>query len=149
MIEVKTDKLETFLAALILLGPLFCEMTSVCFADAAAQLLQADTYKDRGDYLQAEEIYTTIIKEHPGTEEALMSQRGLAMLYISKKRSIDAQAAIDKLTADFADYPEQNTVARALFDIARQYEWSTKYKEANKIFKLIMDEYSGSWYRYC
>lgn len=137
---------KTLLAALVLLGLQFCETTSVCFADAAAQLLQADTYKDNGDYLQAEELYTTIIKEYPGTEEALMSQRGLALLCILKKKSIDAQAAIDKLTADFADYPEQNTVARAFFDIARQYEWSTKYKEANKIYQLIMDEYSGSWY---
>jgi len=137
---------KTFLTALVLLGLQFCQMTGVCFADASVQLEQADTYKDNGDYLQAEEIYRTIIKEYPGTEEALMSQRGLAILYILKKRSIDAQAAIDKLTADFADYPEQNTIARAFFDIARQYEWSTKYKEANKLFQLIMDEYSGSWY---
>ena len=137
---------KTFLTTLILLVLQLSVMTGICFADSASQLEQADAYKDKGDYLQAEEIYTTIIKEYPGTEEALMSQRGLAMLCILKKRSVDAEAVIVKLAADFADYPEQNTVARALFDIARQYEWSAQYKEANKIFQLIMNEYSGTWY---
>ncbi|MHC4739351.1 MAG: tetratricopeptide repeat protein [Planctomycetota bacterium] len=137
---------KTFLTALFLSGLLLCSMTEVCTADAAGQFEQAETHRRNGDYQQAEKIFKIIIGNYPGTEEALRSQRGLVIVYILTQRSYDAEAALNKLTTDFASYHEPNDVAQALFDIARQYEWSAKYKDANKVYQQILDEQPQSWY---
>jgi len=137
---------KTFLAASILLSLQLSVMTGLCFADVSALLEQAETYKTNDDYLQAEEIYKTIVKNFPATADALQAQKELVILYSKIEMNTYSKAALDKLTADFATYSEPNDVAQALFDIARQYEWSAKYKEANKVFQQILDEQAQSWY---
>jgi len=137
---------KTFLATLILLSLQLSVMTGLCFADVSALLEQAETYKTNDDYLQAEEIYRTIVKDFPATADALQAQKELVILYNKIEMNTYSKAALDKLTADFATYSEPNDVAQALFDIARQYEWSAKYKEANKVFQQILDEQAQSWY---
>ncbi len=136
----------TILTAMVLSGLLLCSMTEVCTADATWHLEQAETYRRNGDYQQADAIFETIITNYPGTEVALRSQKGLVIVYIQTQRIYDAEAALKKLTADFATYPEPNDVAQALFGIARQYEWSAKYKDANKVYQQILDEQPQSWY---
>jgi len=118
----------------------------ICFADLAEQYEQAEAYRENKDYLQAKDAYKTIIRDYPGTEEALMSQRGLVIVYTLTKKDTDAKTAFDKLLSDFGDYPDKNIIARAIFDVARYYEWSVKYKEANNAFGLILDEYPTSWF---
>jgi TolA-binding protein len=144
--EVMTMVKTTFLTALVLSGLCLCPMTELCIADAAGQFEQAETHRRNGDYQQAEKIFETIITNYPGTEEALRSQRGVVIVCILTQRSYDAEDALKKLTSDFATYPEPNDVAQALFDIARQYEWSAKYKDANKVYQQILDEQPQSWY---
>jgi len=121
-------------------------LAGICFADATEQLEEAETYKTNGDYLQAEEIYKTIVTDYAGTGDALQAQKELVILYSKIEMDTYSKAALDKLTVDFATYSEPNDVAQALFDIARQYEWSAKYIEANKVFQQIMDEQAQSWY---
>lgn len=137
---------KTFLAALILSALWFCGMTGVCFADVPEQLEQAAAHAKDGEYLEAEEIYKTIVTDYPQTAYALQAQKELVILYSAIEMNLSARAALDKLTTDFEEYSEPNDVAQALFDIARQYEWSTKYKEANKVFQQILDEQPQSWY---
>jgi len=137
----KKATISTLILFFVLYG-----LTGICFADATELLAQAETYKTNGDYLQAEEIYKTIVKDYPGTGDALQAQKELVILYNKIEMNIYSKAALDKLTADFETYSEPNDVAQALFDIARQYEWSAKYKEANAVFQQIMDEQAQSWY---
>jgi len=134
------------LGTLVLFYLQLSQITGICFADASAQYEQAEAYKDSKDSLQAEEAYKTIIRDYPGTEEALMSQRGLVIVYTLTKKDTDAKTAFDKLLSDYGDYPDKNIIARAIFDVARYYEWSVKYKEANNAYRLILEEYPSSWF---
>jgi len=55
-------------AALFLFGLLLCQMPGVCFADAAAQLEQAEKCEETGKYEEAEAMYKQIVTEYPGTD---------------------------------------------------------------------------------
>lgn len=137
---------KSLLAILVLAGLWFCQMTGVCFADASGDYEQAEGHRINGDYFEAEQVYKTIVEASAATKESLFAQRGLALLYILTQRSFDAEEAIDKLTTDFVEYSEPNDVAQALFDIARQYEWSAKYEEAKNVFARITQHHANSWY---
>lgn len=131
---------------LVLFGLVPFGLTGRCFADAMAEFEQAEGHRRNGDYLQAEQIYRAIVKDSPGTADALRAQRGLVIVYILTQRSFDAEAAVDELIADFSGYSDPNALAGVLFEVARQYEWSTKYRAANKIYQRIMDDHSASWF---
>jgi len=137
---------KVILGTLVFLYLQLFQITGICFADLAEQYEQAEAYRENKDYLQAKEAYERIISDYPNTEEALMSQRGLVIVHIITKKSTDANTAFDELLSVYGDYPDKNIIARAIFDVARYYEWSVKYKEANNAFGLILDEYPTSWF---
>jgi hypothetical protein len=47
---------------------------------ASAQLEQAETYKQKYQYEQAEAIYRAIVTDSPGTDEAFQARKNLAIL---------------------------------------------------------------------
>jgi hypothetical protein len=70
--------------SLALSGLLFSTMPPACFADAAAQLKQAETYKQNEQYEQAEAIYRDIVADYPGTDEAFKAQKSSAISQLSE-----------------------------------------------------------------
>jgi len=104
--------------SLALFGLLFSTMPPACFADAAAQLEQAETYKQNEQYEQAEAIYKTVVTDYGGSDYALEAQKNLAILYIDWDKGPQAQAATDKLIADFAAHPD---LPEVLYGLAGEY----------------------------
>ena len=62
---------RSILVSLALFCLVFLGLTGRCFADAASQFEQAETYRNNGNYLQSEEAYETIIQDYPGSEQRI------------------------------------------------------------------------------
>lgn len=97
--------------------------------DGLAQLEQAKNYKEKGEYAKAEEIYQNII------DYALKAQKGLVTLYIDSGDDSAAEAAFDKLIANFSGHPD---LPRALHSIGEEYYKKGRYQKAMKIWKVII-----------
>ncbi|MHC4620166.1 MAG: tetratricopeptide repeat protein [Planctomycetota bacterium] len=122
------------LMPLVLFTLVVLEIESVCFADPAAQLAQAQEYQANGDYGQAEAIYKAIVANYPGTDAALEAQELLVILYIRTYRDTEAGQALDKLVTDFAEHPG---LLPALYPIAQTYEKWGKLEEAKAVHKQV------------
>ena len=72
----------------VLFGVLLSEMPRECFADASAQLEQADAYMKDKNYEQAEGIYKQIVTDFPDSNDALEAQKQLTCLYIATDKLI-------------------------------------------------------------
>ena len=68
---------KTLLISSVLFGVLLFMATGVCFAGTSELLEQADTYKQDGNYEQAEAIYQQIISNYPDTDYAFLAQKNL------------------------------------------------------------------------
>ena len=148
---------NTLLVLVVLFGVLFCQMDEECFADAAAELAQANKYRlmayyevpeDQKStyYGQAEQMYKSIVQNYPGTDTALHAQKDLVTLYILLERPADRQTALGKLKSDFVAHPKLPT---ALHWIARRNEnpenlASDKYQVSEDIYQYIIDHHPDS-----
>ena len=129
--------------SLALFGLLFSTMPPECFADAAAQLQQADAYMKDKNYEQAEAIYRDIVTNYPGTDEAFQAQKNLALLYIKTTRYPAARQEVDTLLTNFADHPE---LPGEVYNLAEQY-WHRsrkRYEDAKSLYEYIAENHSDS-----
>ena len=133
---------KTLLVSLVSFGLLF-GIAEDCLADVAAQLAQAEACGNNKDYNCAETIYTDIVQNYPGSNEALAAQRELTGLYIDMGNDAKAREALEKLIADFSEHPG---LPGALSYIATRYRWSSKYEEAASIYQQIIQQYPDSSY---
>ena len=78
-------KKKTLLISSVLSVVLLFLAVGVFFAGTSELLLQADTYREQGQYEQAEAIYLQIITGYPGTDYAFKAQKNLAILYVLEK----------------------------------------------------------------
>jgi len=124
--------------SLALFGLLFSTMPPACFADAAAQLEQAETFKKDGNYEQAEAIYKTVVTDYAGSDYALEAQKNLAILYINWGKGPQAQAATDKLIADFAAHPD---LPEVLSRVADEYQMRQRHEQAVKLYQYVVDRW--------
>ena len=94
---------------------------------------------------EAKSIYQNIITNYPGTGHASESQMDIVWVDVitSMESGNDtaAQAAIDRLTADFSGNPR---LPESLYHIAKAYGWYGKYKEAKGIYQQIIQQYPDS-----
>jgi len=127
--------------SLALSGLLFSTMPPACFADAAAQLKQAETYKQNEQYEQAEAIYRDIVADYPGTDEAFQAQKSLALLYIKTARYPAARQEVDALLTNFAGHPE---LPAEVYKIAEQYRRRKRYEDARSLYEYIGENHSDS-----
>jgi len=122
--------------SLALFGLLFSTMPPACFADAAAQLEQAETYKNNEQYEQAEAIYKTVVTDYAGSDYALEAQKNLAILYIDWGKGPQAQAACERLITDFSSHP---ALPGALYQVANQYQILQRHEQALELYQYIVD----------
>ncbi len=116
-------------------------LSSLSFADTRAQLEQAETLLEKGQYEQAEAIYKQILTDHPGTDYAFAAQKGLAIVYVRCDKPSQADAAIEKLRENYAGHP---SFYQAICDIADNYRWRDIYDKAHKMYQLAAKGISGS-----
>jgi len=101
----------------------------------------AMTYERTKKNEQAKALYESIKADYPATEDSLMSQARIIVLQILADKNRDFQAQVDKLYNDYYGY---ENLPKCLYDIARRYEWSSKYESANNLYKKVVQEYPDS-----
>ena len=94
---------KTLFISSVLFAFLLFLAAGVCFAGTSELLLQADTYREQGQYEQAEAIYLQVVTEYPDSDEAFIAQKQLTTLYALRANEAEAQAAMAKLLADFSE----------------------------------------------
>jgi tetratricopeptide (TPR) repeat protein len=89
------------------------------------------------DYQQAEPLYRSIVTNWPGTDEAFTAQKSLAIIYIATVKYAAAQTEVDALIAGFANHPQ---LPAALYEVANQSWFKTRYDLARQVYKSITDK---------
>lgn len=130
----------------VLFGLLLLQLTGESSQDAPAQLEQAETYQRQGQYEQAEEIYQQIVTDYPGTEYAFQAQKNITILYVAWDKQPQAEAALQKLVADFS---EHKGIATAVTQVADTYRKLEKHLKACEIYQYVVDSWPedehGMW----
>jgi len=129
--------------SLVLFGLLLSTVPRECFADALAQLQQADAYMKDKNYEQAEAIYQQIVTDFPDSNDALEAQKQLTILYIKQDNQPQADAALQKLLTNFS---ERNGIAEAVNKVADHYRWSRQYEEARRLYQDVVDNWPDDEY---
>ena len=96
-------KKKTLLISPVLSVVLLFLAAGACFAVTSELLLQAETYREQGQYEQAEAIYLQVVTEYPDSDEAFIAQKQLTVIYALLAKESEAQAAMAKLLADFSE----------------------------------------------
>jgi len=109
----------------------FFGMTGRALADAAAELEQAKSYYETGDYPKAEQLYQSILKEYGGTDSAFTAQKKLTILYVSWGKKPQAEAAFQEL----ANLSVSADIVAAIRDMASYYSGLQKSEEPDKRFQ--------------
>ena len=98
-------------------------------------------------YQQARDVYNLVIEIAPDssyTDKAKLDVAKVDILaLIDTDREAEAEAAIEKLTADFSGH---SYLPAALHGIARRYEELSRYEKARSIYQQIIQGYPDSSY---
>jgi tetratricopeptide (TPR) repeat protein len=137
--EISAMSTKTLLISSVLFGVLLFMAAGVWFADTSELLEQADTYKQEGNYEQAEAIYQQIVTDYPDTDYAFLSQKNLAILYVLWDNQPEADAALGQLVTDFY---EHTGISQAVWQIAKEYEQKKKYDKALELHQYNVENYS-------
>ncbi|MCJ7673897.1 MAG: tetratricopeptide repeat protein, partial [Sedimentisphaerales bacterium] len=116
-------------------------LTSLCFAGGTAQLEQAETLLEKGQYEQAETIYKQIIAAHPDRDDAFAAQKGLAIVYVRWDKPVQAEAAFEGLRANYSNHPD---FSGAVCVIADNYRWKGIDEKARRMYQVAAEGVSGS-----
>jgi len=129
--------------SLLLAMAVFFGMTDKPLLDAAAQLEQAQTYQNNGQYDQAEAIYKQIVTDYPGTDYAFEAQKNLTILYITWDKEAQAESAYQELVANFS---ENEGLARAVYNIADCYRSFRRYERSNQLYQYVAENWPEGEY---
>jgi len=91
-----------------------------------AKFEQARTHEKQGQYEQAEQIYLQIVKDLPGSDDALTAQKNLTILYIGWDKQSQADIALEQLINGFSGH---DAIAEALWHIAMKFNNAEKRNE--------------------
>jgi tetratricopeptide (TPR) repeat protein len=103
----------------------------------------AQHYRWLGKYQKANELYQHVIDNWPYTEYAMWSKVDLIKSNLALENDDAAEAAVDKLLANFAD---NLLIAQAVHDIAYQHRFLRKYEKANQLDQHVIDNWPESDY---
>jgi len=127
----------------VLLVLMFSTMPRVCFADAATQFKQAETYKKNKQYDQAEQIYQQILINFPDSNDALEAQKQLTLIYIATDRQAQAETAFGELTAGFSQHKD---IAEAILRVGRAYTKAKKFNKAEEAHQYNVGHFPADKY---
>ena len=127
------------LVSLVLFGLLFSGIAGECFADAVAQIQQADAYVANGEYAQAEAAYKAVVANYPGTDNALEAQEKLVTLYMHDQPQ--ATTAFQELTVNFSSNAK---MPETVYEIAKHYRYTVSH-ERYKMTKLFYQYFVDTW----
>jgi len=108
----------------------------------------ADEHRKAGRYDKALPLHQYVAEHWPGSERAMEALKGVAISNIALGSSAAAEAATDKLIADFngfelesgEDFPE------TLYQIAKAYEAAESYEQARSVYEWIIAHRGESSY---
>jgi len=110
----------------------------------------AEHYRKFEQYEKAKQLYQYAVDTwpdaldtSPGNWWVVLSQSGLARLYIDEGKETAAQAAVDKL---FADFSSNGTIGRAVYEIAKHYRLLGKYDKAKPLYEYVVDNCPGDYH---
>jgi TolA-binding protein len=85
------------------------------------------------------DLYQHFLSKYPSDPQIMWAQSGLAICYIIlQNKDMKAEAAVEKLLADFSDHPE---IANAVTGIANWYLRRRKIDNAIKLYQYISSKY--------
>jgi len=103
-----------------------------------------DEYRQKGKYAEAFELYENIVENQPDTKEALWSQMNLALSKIGLPDDANAaEAATDKLLADFSEHSE---IAVALCWVGDAWRKAGNHAKAIEVYNRVLAEHPASEY---
>ena len=101
--------------------------------------------EDHGE--QAIHLFQQIIQRYPSSAAAKKAQfdipRTNVLSLLNLAKYSEAEAAIDRLIADFSSNPE---LPETLFDIARKCKMADRYAKAKSLYQYILQHYPDSSY---
>ena len=98
----------------------------------------ADQYYQSQRHQNADKLYQKIVEKWPDTGDAMWAQMHIAMSNIRGGNDAAAQAATDKLIADYSGY---EPIARAVCQIADQYYQLQRHQNADKLYQKIVERW--------
>jgi len=101
----------------------------------------ADEYREVRKYEKALQLYKYVVDSWPESEQAMGSQEAVAQLYIELGDDPNAQAAVEKLIAEFAD---RDDIAEVVDNVGDEYREVKKYEKALQLYKYIVDSWPKS-----
>lgn len=93
----------------------------------------AEAYRNAGEYERARRLHQYVLDNHPDSDEAMWSQRSLAISCIELEDDPNAQVAVDTLLTKFS---EHSNIARAVYQVARKMK---NDENARGLFQHIID----------
>jgi len=135
--------IKTLLCQLVCIGCLLI-LPAICLAqqnDVSALLKQAEQLEDDDQYDQAEAIYHQIIKDNPGTENALAAQKELACFFIAIHRDADAVAAYQKMLETYESF---EALPAAVLQVADTFRNHKRYSEAIEPYQYVLKQWPSN-----
>ncbi|MFH1370217.1 MAG: LamG-like jellyroll fold domain-containing protein [Planctomycetota bacterium] len=93
-----------------------------------------------GKHEKARELHQYVLEHWPGSEQAFWSQMGVAVSNVALGETEAADAAVDKLLADFS---QNKQIADAVRQVADSYRESKEYEKAIQLYKYNVDRFPG------
>jgi len=101
----------------------------------------AGCYRQAKKHPKAISLYNHIIDNWPQQKYAMWSLRDLAMSNFDLGDDPNAQAAVDKLIADYSDNVD---IPSNVYEIAKYYRKHAKYKKAINLYQRVVDNWPGA-----
>lgn len=95
-------------------------------------------------YDKARELYEWVVENRPDDSQAIRAQMGMAKIYIVCGDDPNAEAAIDKLIADYSQ--DEEGIAKALDHIGDKYRKVGEYEKAKQIYELVVTRWANTEY---
>ncbi len=105
---------------------------------ATAMFKIADHCRKLRKYEKAIQLYQSILSSRPQHASARWSQSGIAMCQIGLGNIQAAEAATQKLLADF---PRNELMADCIYDIADAYNHFGRYEDARRFYQYALDNW--------
>jgi len=101
----------------------------------------ADAYRDVKKYDKALEIHSYVADTWGDSAKAIDAQAGIARVNIALGREEAAEAAIEKLVADFS---ENEDIADTVDEVADEWRDAKKYDKALELYKYVVNTWPDS-----